>query len=589
MKKIIYTVISILAVFAIHSCGPNYNIDGTAAIKSLEIAGQVIDLQGNPIPNVEVTANGKVTTTDDNGFFFVSTSSSSKTYFIKFNKDGYFPNIRSGKILSDEIKVKVALVSFNDNKSSVSLNTETGGTLSISTPYGNATINFPAGLKYVVSSTGDNYSGDFTAYGFYVDPTNSMYPYIVPGGKLWGIKNSKLKKIKPYVGIFVMLIDQYGRKINLINNSTNSATLSLPIPSALQSTAPDTIDFWSDDFNKSFCYMSGSGSRDQDKYIAEVRHFSYWRAALDYSQTTTYTGSVTDCNGHAVPGVMVKINNAFSGYTNIEGKYKIEAPRGLVEPTVTVAPEDYANQGFYDIIYQTVDENTYTYNISLPCVQTITGRVLNCKNNTVPSYIAFSYYDSQVGNNITVTTIAPRGLFRLYIPTYIASGHLRIITQQGVFDKDINNLTGGTVDNYNTYNICEQSQGNATVTISGYEFGDNGITYDSLQYSAYYASDFTDFSLSNNDFSIFIYFPSKIGSFQLDTNWTSLEAGTSAYGSFYVQSSQNTYNIYSGSLSITTFDTTSKIVSGSFYGQAGNSDTTYTISGSFDSIPLQQN
>jgi hypothetical protein len=583
MKKIIYGIIAIAAIAVFHSCGPNYDIDGEAVSSNLKVAGQVIDLQGNPIPNVEVKIDGKVTTTDDNGFFFSSISSASKTYFIKFTKDGYFPNIRSGKVLSDEIKVKVALLSFND-VTTKTINTTVGGGVKIQTPYGNADINFPAGLKYIVKSTHENYSGNLTVYGFYVDPTNNNYVYLVPGGKLLGIKNKGLKKLMPYGGIFVMLIDNHGRKVDLSSENTTGATVSLPIPTSLQASAPTNIDFWSDDFNKSFCYMAGSGSRDQDKYIAEVRHFSYWRAAIDYDNITTYMGTVTDDAGRPVPGVRVRINNIYVGVTNINGKYKIEAPRGLQYPSIIIAPEDYAGQGYDGYTDVIVDQDVYTYNITLPSVQTLSGRIVDCDGKPVSAYVTFSYMDQQY-NNVTATTLAPRGIFRLYIPTDITSGHLRIISQKGNYDEDIYNLSGSTVDNFNTYYICNQDS--ASITISGGEFG-NETTYDSLSLSGYYGSDFSDVSISNNNFSLFFSFPSQIGSFTIDTSTSYLHAFGSSYshafGSFYVNTSGTSYEISSGTLNITELDTASKRISGTISNAqavTSSGDTTYVINGNF--------
>jgi len=154
MKKII-PFIFIAILFALNSCGPNYDIDGTAPVKNLKIGGQVVDLNGNPIQGVTVKVGNKTLVTDANGFFYTPASFTTKSYLIKFSKNGYLPNLRSGLINNkSEIKVKVALIS-NSDASYATINTQTGGQLTISTPYGNAEIVFPQSVEYKIKATGE--------------------------------------------------------------------------------------------------------------------------------------------------------------------------------------------------------------------------------------------------------------------------------------------------------------------------------------------------------------------------------------------------------------------------------------------------
>jgi len=248
--KTIRNVIVLLLLAIINSCTPNIESDYTLASKNIKVGGIVVDINGNPIPDVEITIGDKTIKTDPNGVFFINNVNlTGEKYFVKIKADNYLPNYRSGLIKSNLLKFKVTLLSYDDITVS-NINTQTGGTITIN---GGAEIEFPAGLKYVYEQTGEEYTGNIRVIAYYLDPTQPGYSSLVPGGHLWGIKNSSLKKLNPFGGIFVVLRDPSGRKINLSKDNSTGATLRVPIPLALQSDAPDTIDFWSDDFDKSFC------------------------------------------------------------------------------------------------------------------------------------------------------------------------------------------------------------------------------------------------------------------------------------------------------------------------------------------------
>ncbi len=579
--KTIKNILFLLGIILINSCTPTIDADYQLANRSVTIGGLVVDINNNPISNAQVTIGNKTIKTDANGIFYIeNVNMASNKYFVKFEAPNYLPNYRSGKLTKSTLKFKVTLLSYDDITVET-INTQTGGTITVN---GGGEITFPAGLKYVVERTGELYTGNLRVIAYYVDPTQPGYTNLVPGGHLWGVKNARLKKLNPFGGMFVILRDPSGRKINLSPNNTDAATIKIPIPLALQGNAPDTINFWTDDFNKSFCMSAGSGSRDQDKYVADVLHFSYWRAAIDYDQTTEYTGTVKDCNGNPVQGIKVKINNVYFGFTDADGKYKITAPRGLFEPAVSIDPQDYAGLGYYETLYGQQNGATVIRNISLPCTQTLEGIISGCHHIPATAFIRASYTNQQTGMEESVSMFAQNGNFRLYLPDYINSAEVTISTRDTTISEYVD-LSGGTNVNYHEFNVCNSQPGTASLTISGFDYPDTTLN-EFLGFYAYPSESIMTLYMEGNEIGLSLYFNMAYNYFNFDTNYNNIALTNAAYGEIYVQDA--TYPITSGSLTITSLDTINENrVEGYLSGYITNDTLNASISGHFD-IPISQ-
>ena len=529
-------ILVLLGVFLLNSCFKEKS-DYQTSGKYIKVGGIVVDMQNTPIKNVTVTIGNKIVETDDNGIFYIdNVLITEDKYFVKFNKDGYLPNYKSGIATSGSITLKVILISNADVTNST-FNTAAGGNINLS---GGGELYLPPNLNYVVEKTGEAYTGEVYVISYYVNPTQSNFLALMPGGQLWGLKNSELKKLFSYGGLFIRLLDPSGRKLNLSKDNDNSAVLRIPIPTAFQSDAPDSISFWSNDFNKSFCMLAGSGSRDQDKYVAEVKHFSYWRTAQDFDEITKYIGTVRDENGVPVSGINIIINDMYFSRTNSEGKYFITAPKGLPNPTIKINPNEYAGIPFQETIQANTNSSVVTHNITLPLTQIIEGKIL-CNNTLKPAFVKVSYQNQQ-GYEQNVYTIASNGEFRTFVPQTLTNADIHIITNY-IWTETI--TLSGSSDSINSFifDIC-----------SNYNYLRINNTNISLLevYASFYTQDKLAITfLSNDDKQLLLYFiPPSTANQEIILNPSLSDStifGNNGYATFF--DSGTYYNLNEGHIS----------------------------------------
>ncbi len=579
MKKNIFFLLPIVmllfAIIGITSCGDNYNISKTIGQKTLIIGGIVTDLQGNPIPNVNVIMGNKVKTTNNNGIFFLSGLSSNETFTIKFRKNGYLPNIRSGKIRKNKMIIQVAMIPDN---LTIEKQIMSGTSDSIYDPNTGAEVVFYPQMRYKVVSTGESYQGMINVKMFYANPISSDYSKYVPGGSFLGVKGSHLKKLLPYGGLFVVLTDPNGRKLNIADNSPKGAKVAIPIDNSLSASAPDTVDFWDTDFNKSFCFASSTGSKDQDRYVAAVLHFSYWRAAVGYTQTIKISGTVTDCNGNAVSGVKVFANTIYNDRTDENGHYSIEIPNNgnTYDIPINITDREYPG-GYSNYILYNGGNDEITHDIQLACTQTVSGTIKDCNGNLIQAAVVISYQDQQY-NDITKTRIANNGHFSIRIPDNIYNATIYITDNNNFIEKNVS--LNGSGNNYNEYTLCPAE---VSFTI-------NGVVYNN--YSAFASTDSSTvyMELTNNDSTGYnVYFYTKNNgatTYNFYQNYPDYEsAQNGAYGEVYNNITEHAYIFNTGNITLT--EMTTNRISGQINNATAidSSGTIVNVSGTF-SVPL---
>ena len=549
------------------------------------VSGIVVDENETPLVDVDVNVNGNVTTTDQSGAFLLPNITVPKdSFLVKFNKDGYFRNVRSGEPGSESnIRVRVGLV----NKASATTTqfaANAGGTLSIVSGTLNTIITFPNDLKYT-DPYGTPYTGTVVATGYYVDPSAQNFSTLECGTQIGRDSTHAKKHLSTYGALYMEVADDQGGALLLDPTSPSFPTISMAIPGLLSASAPNDIFIWSNDFNKSYSNSEGHGSKQGGNYMCQVRHFSYWQTAVPHAGSATILGRVTDSNGQPVAGVKVTIGQYYA-VTNFKGTYKLDVPDNL-SILVGVLPYDYYGQGSTPVIMGPYNDGQVdTVNITLPAMQTLSGNVINCVGNNIPAFVKFTFYDPQSLTDRTIQTFAQYGSYSFQVPTTVTSGDLTAYAN-GTSQTESPQLygTGATQD----VQICVIQLGPTELTISGGIYGSGVTFYDFPSRDGYYMaySQQTQVQCYGAGTDMYIYFDgNSTGTFNIHgSGYAPLKSGSgdTAMVSLYVDTNQIEMN--NGTLEVTKYGVVGSLIEGTFSGTGAIlGDTTniqYNISGKF--------
>ena len=94
----------------------------------------------------------------------------------------------------------------------------------------------------MVNANGVAYTGNVNVYASYINPASSDIGKIVPGSFMADDKNNKRVVLSSFGMLAVTLESSAGEKLQIAAN--NTATLTIPIPTSISSSAPATISLW---------------------------------------------------------------------------------------------------------------------------------------------------------------------------------------------------------------------------------------------------------------------------------------------------------------------------------------------------------
>ena len=354
-----------------------------------DVSGIVLNESNQPIPDVSVKCGGKVMQTDRLGIFYFKGVTISKTNgFVSVEKQGYFTRIKSF-VTADkgDNYIKVQLLKKGTG---ISINATTGGTVTVN---GGATIFFPANA--FSTSSGSAYNGNAKITARWIDPVANNLSLIMPGD-LRGIDTAgKEVSLITYGMIGADLEDDNGNKLQL--SSGIEATITLPLPSSIVSSAPSTIPMWH--FNETYgrWMQEGSGIKAGNTYTAKVKKFSFWNCDIPFPTVKLSFTAVSTNNLLPLQQMKIRMTATNGNMTFIEEEYlnflgyicgKVPAnfqikleffnSCGTVVHTQNIAP-----------LVSNTDLGTINVNPGLSVL--VTGNILNCSNAALTSgYLGFS-------------------------------------------------------------------------------------------------------------------------------------------------------------------------------------------------------
>ena len=346
------------------------------------LQGRVIDQNGVPVQGAAVTSGTANATTDINGIFsFSNITLSSRFGYVQAAKSGYFTGSRS--IITnagDSSFVTIRLVSRSETGS---FPAATGGKIMV---YTGDTVAFgPASV--VTASTNAAYTGTVHVFATYLNPTNDNAAQYMPGD-LRGIgSDGKETAIQSFGMMQVELRDDAGNKLQIASGQT--ATLTMAIPTTLQSTAPATIPLWYFNDSTGRWIQQGSATRQGTDYVGTVGHFTWWNCDAPLG-TVIFKIKVRDQYGNALPRNYIFFYDATTGdtrggYTDYNGFASGLIPKGkpLVMQVVTECGNIMGGMNVGPAL-QDVDLGNLTITVTNSDL-TLSGKVVDCSNNPVDS------------------------------------------------------------------------------------------------------------------------------------------------------------------------------------------------------------
>ncbi len=357
------------------------------------LKGNVVDENNLPIAGVAISVglNTTTTTTDTNGnFHFNNALLDKKVSFVIALKSGYYKGMRVFGATSGTNQVVIKLM----RKLLVgTVNAISGGDVSLSN---GAKISLPAnGIIEAVS--GNAYTGTVNVYAAYIDPSDNDIWQKVPGSFAADDKNGNRVILKSYGMLVVELASTIGTKLQI--KTGNVATLTMPIPTVAQASAPSTIPMWYVDEQTGLWKEEGSSSRQGNFYIGDVNHFSTWNNDIPESSLNL---SMTLNNNSNLPiaNAAVRISRPGSwqqyagGYTDSLGQAISLIPANEVLLLEIMDP-------CFNVIYAKnigpFTQNTDIGIINVPpsssSVITFTGNIVDCNGSPVINGNIYITYD----------------------------------------------------------------------------------------------------------------------------------------------------------------------------------------------------
>ena len=305
--------------FMMTSCQQSSEPTSTPAGGGLQkgtISGKVVTTGNAGLSGVQVNAGGQIAYTNSKGEFYLANVPAGNRVTIDYTMSGYASahkvvEVRQGK--TSYIDAAMLRIGIQQN-----LNAVNGGTVNFS----GASVQFPANA--LVTSAGTPFTGTAVVQATWFDPTNALFYGTFPG-EFNGIRQDNSETDIESFGFVSIDILNGSEKLQLAPGQ--QANIIMPIPSALQAKAPQTIPLWYYDEARGRWIEEGTATKSGTRYLGAVKHFSNWNCDQP-TQTSFLEGTVVDQNGNPVDFARVKQTGVdYTGsstvHTDASGYFKL--------------------------------------------------------------------------------------------------------------------------------------------------------------------------------------------------------------------------------------------------------------------------
>lgn len=357
------------------------------------LSGLVSDENGQAIAGATVTARSQTTTTDANGYFFFSNVVlDGQGSLVTVEKGGHFTGYK--QVFPTKQGESFTHFSLVPKGQPQTFSSGSGATIEID---GMAEVVFPA--DGIVYTDGQSFSGTVRAYATYFDPTDGNTLTTMPGNLGGEDAQGSRVQLGTYGMVGVELEDSNGRKLQLKEGVV--ATISLDIPSEILASAPEAIPLWHFDEQRGIWLEEGEASKDGNRYIGQVSHFSFWNCDRPWPAVKLKL-TLVDEFGSPINAYRVAVRaegvGCASGVSNAFGEVSGFVPAGVELTLVAYSCGEIVVEQSLGSLSQDTDVGTVEI-VFLLRTTTIQGRLLDCldqPNSKAYGLITYNGYHSEL-------------------------------------------------------------------------------------------------------------------------------------------------------------------------------------------------
>ncbi len=440
------------------------------------ITGTVLDESNAPITGAQVKTAGQTTSTNSNGvFIFSGIQVPANRYVVNVEKSGYFKgSYADAPAANGTSTIKIYLMATGTTQT---INSSSGGEAALQN--GSKVV---LNANSVANSDGSVYSGNVNLSVGYLDPTSENFSNLVPGGDMQAQRSDNSQATLYSYGIIkVVMKGDGGEDLNLKSGSQSEITVD--IPTSMASNAPTTIPLWHYDETTGLWVEEGTATKQGDKYVGTVSHFSDWNCDVPEG-TATVSGLVVDCNNQPVQGISVHIGQV-NMRTGADGRFERRVPANTAFEVQVLGSANFG-LGSDPVAVPALAEGT-THDVGtlhVDCPAYVKG-LIRCGTDIKFGQVAISW---DGGYNVQYTE--SDGSFKL--ATDIGKpAQLTVYTFDGSYtsmDITTPSTRGNTLD-LGTIQVCEQVQtGDNKFTVNGSGYNNTTLTFasDTNQVFGYY-------------------------------------------------------------------------------------------------------
>lgn len=366
-----------------NSTGEISSVNHGSAV-SRSFIGKILDENSNTISGVMISIGSVSATTDANGRFIISNASVlERQAIIVAEKTGYLKSVKTMVPTNDTNSLTVMMIAEN-----VVATINSGSSSTVSLTNGTQ-VTFDGEFK---TDSGSAYSGTVDVLMYHLDPSNSNIEAIMPGN-LQAVNSSDEERVLETYGMLnVELRGASGEHLNLASNTV--AQIEIPIDPA-QTSAPATIPLWSFNETSGLWEEDGIATKQGNKYVGEVSHFSWWNCDAQFP-TVTLCLNVVDTASNPISSVKVELWRANATYPRTGVSNGSGEICGLIpaNEVLTLKAFDQCDVEVHSQSIGPFATNTDLGNIILPSVNVveITGNLVDCNmDNVTDGYITLLY------------------------------------------------------------------------------------------------------------------------------------------------------------------------------------------------------
>ena len=299
------------------------------------VKGVVVDESGEPLSGVSISVHNESTFTSDLGFFELDgIQVPGNRCVVLSEKDGYFEASRAETPVKDRV-TEMRLVMMRKTVTQI-INGGSGGKASLTN---GSEVAIAAGS--LVDESGKIYTGSVNMSVRYLDPSRPEFGMLVPGGDMIARRTDQRTSILYSYGILrVKLSGTDGEDLQVAPGKT--ASIVMDIPDKQLATAPVTIPLWYFDEEKAIWIEEGVATKQGDKYIGTVKHFTDWNCDVP-EEAATIIGKLVDCKsdpawGHVEFGQVGEDVGASADTDSHDGKFSQRVPANTPLTVVVYDP-----------------------------------------------------------------------------------------------------------------------------------------------------------------------------------------------------------------------------------------------------------